>query len=172
MGQWLGYLAAVTLTLALAWTVRNQWSSAIPAGGATGRLSSLMMQLAYSLSSNSLAHSMLLVPFEGTDSYPSAVAAAGLVALGARTQLRILAVGLPASAGASPSRPEYTAEAYLTDGTRWGLGPLTLVTAKRRWVLDAVLPYPATQIERIVILRRDKPLMQANLALTGRESGT
>lgn len=125
------------------------------------------MQLAYSLSSEAPSGSVLLVPFTGSGAHPPAAAAAGFVAQGTGTHVRVLAWGLPVGADSSVSRPEYEVEAYLTDGTRRALGPLTL-TAQRRWMLDATLPYRVTEIDRIAILRRGEPFMEADLALAER----
>ena len=157
--------------LAIAWAVRDGLPS--PATAVTGaatadsQRAAVMMQLAYSLSQEVSSDSVLLVPFHATDAYSTATAAVGLAAQGVGIRIRVLAWGLPANEEAPAPHAEYTVEALLRDGTRRVVGTLNL-SSQRRWVLDAVLPYRSADVERIVILRRGQPVMEANLATTER----
>lgn len=165
--QVLGYLALVTLTLSLGWVMASQRQTGIPTTAEPElRLPYVMMQLAYALSSDGASSRITLAPLVDLGGAAGAVAAVGVGVTGSGAELRILAIGLPESSGSTPSTPEYTAVAYRADGSPIPLGALTLMTAQRRWVLSVPLSHVDVPVRRVLVLRRDQPVMQALLEST------
>ena len=162
--QVLGYVAAAVLVLALAWSLwRWQAAGAPTASAPDRRLSYVMMQVAYALASDGAAGPLTLGRLEALPEVAGAVGGVGIGRAGSGARLRILVIGLPVDSRASPLQPEYTAVAYRSDGLAVPLGPLTLMTSQRRWVLGLTVDPAWLPIRQIAILRWGEPVMQASL---------
>ena len=165
--QLLGYLAVVTLLLATAWTVWRWHVPGVPTVAAPDRRPSyVMMQVAYGLASDGATGPLTLAPLQAAPDAAGAVGGVGVGRADSGARLRILAIGLPTDSGSTPSEPEYTAVAYRADGAAIPLGPLTLITSQRRWVLSVPLNPTSLPVRRVVILRWGEPIMQAFLEST------
>lgn len=172
VAQWLGYTAAATLMLAVAWVVRGGLGPGAPAtpgtASADGRQAALMEEVAAGLLREAPADSLVVVRLRAAQAGLEATAAVGLAAQGSGTRVRVLAVGLPAPQSGAEAGSGYAVEAYLRGGGRRNLGSLRPLS-RGRWAMDAVLPEGVGAIEGVAVVRGGRPVMEADVRADGEE---